>query len=70
MSRLRRSSPIARWLAVGLIAAYALDLIAGALGIAALLAGIVLLGTATFGYCPPYALLGIDTCGKRDSARS
>ncbi|HIF51400.1 MAG TPA: DUF2892 domain-containing protein [Thiotrichaceae bacterium] len=27
------------------------------------LIGLVPMGTATFGYCPPYALLGINTCG-------
>ena len=26
--------------------------------------GLVLLGTAALGYCPPYSLLGINTCGK------
>lgn len=25
--------------------------------------GLVLLGTAVVGFCPPYALLGISTCG-------
>ncbi|MCG6872286.1 MAG: DUF2892 domain-containing protein [Gammaproteobacteria bacterium] len=28
------------------------------------LAGLVPLGTAAIGWCPPYALLGINTCGK------
>ncbi|MEO5695099.1 MAG: DUF2892 domain-containing protein [Usitatibacter sp.] len=27
------------------------------------LIGIVPLLTATFGYCPPYSMLGINTCG-------
>lgn len=26
--------------------------------------GLIPLGTALFGWCPPYALLGINTCGK------
>lgn len=26
--------------------------------------GLVLLGTAAMGYCPPYQLLGINTCKK------
>ncbi len=26
--------------------------------------------TATFGYCPPYAWLGISTCSKGDVPRS
>ncbi|MEI4197026.1 YgaP family membrane protein [Roseovarius sp. E0-M6] len=31
----------------------------------ALIAGIVLLGTAALGICPPYALLGINTCARQ-----
>ena len=27
--------------------------------------GAVLLGTAAIGWCPPYALLGINTCGRK-----
>jgi hypothetical protein len=26
--------------------------------------GLVLLGTAAIGWCPPYALLGLNTCSK------
>lgn len=26
--------------------------------------GVVLLGTAAIGWCPPYAMLGINTCKK------
>lgn len=26
--------------------------------------GVILLGTAAIGYCPPYSLLGISTCKK------
>ncbi|MCU0757443.1 MAG: DUF2892 domain-containing protein [Xanthomonadales bacterium] len=29
------------------------------------LVGLVPLATGAFGYCPPYALLGINTCAKR-----
>lgn len=29
--------------------------------------GLIPLGTAVIGWCPPYALLGINTCGKRPS---
>lgn len=28
--------------------------------------GVVMLGTAAMGWCPPYALLGINTCKMRD----
>ena len=49
------------------IALYALGILAGTLGIVALVAGIVLLGTAIIGWCPPYALLGINTGAKKSS---
>ena len=26
--------------------------------------GLIPLATAVFGYCPPYAIFGINTCGK------
>lgn len=29
------------------------------------LVGLVPLATGAFGYCPPYALLGINTCAKK-----
>jgi hypothetical protein len=41
----------------------------GALGIVALVAGIVMLGTAAIGWCPPYALLGINTCGVKQDPK-
>lgn len=28
--------------------------------------GVIPLATALIGWCPPYALLGINTCGKRN----
>ncbi len=43
------------------IASYAMGMLSGTMGIVALVVGIVLLGTAAIGWCPPYALLGIDT---------
>ncbi|WP_158967995.1 YgaP family membrane protein [Chachezhania sediminis] len=30
----------------------------------ALVVGLVLLGTSALGYCPPYAILGINTCRR------
>lgn len=30
--------------------------------------GLILLGTAVLGYCPPYSLLGINTRGKDKTA--
>ena len=55
-------------LGVALIAVYFLDIAQGTPGIVALVAGIVLLGTAELGWCPPYWLLGISTCraSKKD----
>jgi len=29
--------------------------------------GAVLLLTAIIGFCPPYALMGINTCGKKEA---
>lgn len=33
--------------------------------IVAMVVGGVLIGTAAIGWCPPYALLGINTCGSK-----
>ena len=30
--------------------------------------GAVLVGTAALGWCPPYALLGINTCGTKSDS--
>ncbi|XOV90482.1 MAG: DUF2892 domain-containing protein [Pseudomonadota bacterium] len=51
---------------LGLVAVFALGIATGVAGIAAVVVGVVLLGTAAIGWCPPYALLGISTC-KVDS---
>ena len=37
-------------------------MMAGTLKWVALIVGIVMVGTAALGTCPPYALLGINTC--------
>ncbi len=47
------------------IALYALGAVEGTVGIVALVVGIVLLGTSAIGWCPPYTLLGINTCGTK-----
>lgn len=47
------------------IAAFALGMVEGTLGIVALVVGVVMLGTAVLSWCPPYALLGINTCGTK-----
>ena len=54
---------------VALLAAYLLGGIQGTLGIVALVAGIVMLGTAAIGWCPPYSLLGINTCGVKQDPK-
>ena len=43
------------------IAAYFGGILTGTWAMVALVAGIVLLGTAAIGWCPPYALLGINS---------
>ena len=54
---------------VALLAAYLLGGIQGTLGIVVLVAGIVMLGTAAIGWCPPYSLLGINTCGVKQDPK-
>ena len=56
---------------IALLAVYFMGGASGALGIVALVAGIVMLGTAAIGWCPPYSLLGINTgAGKDESANA
>ena len=50
---------------IALIATWPLGLVQGSLGIIALVVGVVLIGTAALRWCPPYALLGINT-GAQD----
>jgi len=47
------------------IAVYALGLASGVLGMVALIVGVVMLGTAAIGWCPPYTLLGVNTCSVK-----
>lgn len=54
---------------IALLAIYLLGGIQGALGIVVLVAGIVMLGTAAVGWCPPYSLLGINTCGVKQDPK-
>ena len=54
---------------IALLAAYLLGGIQGTLGIVVLVAGIVMLGTAAIGWCPPYSLLGINTCGVKQEPK-
>jgi len=48
---------------VAAVGVYFGGMLTGTLGTVALVVGIVLLGTAAIGWCPPYSLLGINTCG-------
>jgi len=47
------------------IGVFATGMLEGTPGVLALVVGVVLLGTAAIGWCPPYALLGINTCGVK-----
>ncbi len=49
---------------VGAILVIAYFVVSGGLSWLLLIAGIVLLATAALGSCPPYAILGINTCKK------
>lgn len=55
---------------VALVAAFTTwNVMAGAtLGIVAAVVGVVMLGTAAIGWCPPYAMLGISTCKVKKAA--
>lgn len=50
-----------------LLALYFMGTVAGVWGWVALIAGIVLLATAVLGWCPPYSLLGINTCRTKQA---
>jgi hypothetical protein len=47
------------------IALFATNTLQGTVGIIAIVVGVVMLGTAALGWCPPYALLGINSCGVK-----
>jgi hypothetical protein len=49
---------------IALIAAFALELLQGTIGMIAVVVGVVLLITAALRWCPPYTLLGINTGAK------
>ena len=55
---------------IALLAVFFLGTLQGTLGIVALVVGIVMLGTAAMGWCPPYALLGINTCGVKHKSQN
>ncbi len=47
------------------LALFFMGTVTGILGWVALAVGVVLLGTAALGTCPPYSLLGINTCSVK-----
>jgi hypothetical protein len=47
-----------------LVALYLYGTVVGGWGIVLLIAGIVLLATALFRFCPIYRLFGANTCGR------
>lgn len=50
---------------VGVVALIVFFTAAGALKWIALVVAILMLATSAMGSCPPYALLGINTCSKK-----
>ncbi len=52
---------------IAAIAAYFLGWLQGTVALVALVVGVVMLFTAIIGWCPPYALLGINTAKKGDA---
>ncbi len=50
---------------VVLLALYFMGYAMGVWGWVALIAGVVMLGTAALGWCPPYSILGINTCSVK-----
>lgn len=52
---------------VGIIALalYFMGTATGVWGWVALIVGVVMLATAVLGWCPPYSLLGINTCSVK-----
>jgi hypothetical protein len=50
---------------VGILAIIGFFTISGGWAWLALIVGVVMLGTAAMGSCPPYGLLGINTCARK-----
>lgn len=50
---------------IAALAAFFLGMVEGTLGIVALVVGVVMLGTAVIGWCPPYAIFGINSCSVK-----
>jgi hypothetical protein len=52
--------------ALTLIALYILDIITGTIGIIVVVFASIMLLSSIIGNCPPYALMGFNTCKKKD----
>ena len=59
-----RDSTLRVTIAIIISVSYALGIIYGMMGIAALFIGLVLLITGISGYCPLYKIFGVDTYRK------
>ncbi len=53
---------------IALLVVFATGMLEGTGGIIALIVGVVMLGTAAIGWCPPYTLLGINTGAAKDDS--
>jgi hypothetical protein len=51
---------------IAALAAWFFDLVEGTLGIIVLVVGVVMIATAVFRWCPPYALLDLNTGASKD----
>lgn len=51
--------------AIALIVLYLTDILTGTLGIILFVLAIVMLISSLIGICPPYALMGFNTCKKK-----
>ena len=50
---------------IALLAGYFMGAVMGIWAWLALMVGVVMLATAVLGWCPPYSLLGINTCSVK-----
>jgi hypothetical protein len=51
---------------IAALAAWFFGLVEGTLGIIVLVVGVVMIATAAFRWCPPYALIGLNTGASKD----
>ena len=51
---------------IAALATWFLGLVEGALGIIVLVVGVVMIATAVLRWCPPYALIGLNTGASKD----